>query len=152
MACWRHDGKAAAIQTAATAIATSSTTRMYPRSSNPECFGEVEPTGPASANFMSPVYLVSRMAAHRPQVRFALSIARTAAILASLVALSCDKMPLVAPTGTAITLVSATNVLPVNGFAEITAFLIQGVQSGSGTTAGVTAGGGTPVHNGTVVT
>jgi hypothetical protein len=92
------------------------------------------------------------MAAHRPQVRFALSIARTAAILASLVGLSCDKMPLVAPTGTAITLVSATNVLPVNGSAEITAFLIQGVQSGSGTTSGVTAGGGTPVHNGTVVT
>jgi hypothetical protein len=48
-------------------------------------------------------------------------------------------MPLVAPTGTAITLVAATNVLPVNGSVEITAILIEA------------AGEGTPVHNGTLV-
>jgi len=69
------------------------------------------------------------------------------------VAISCDKMPLVAPTGTAITLISSTNDLPVNGSAEITAVLVQGVQTGGANNAsGVTAGGGTSVHNGTVVT
>jgi hypothetical protein len=57
-------------------------------------------------------------------------------------------MPLFAPSGTALTLIPSTQVLPVNGEANITALLIEGGQQGD---AGVVAGVGTPVHNGTVV-
>lgn len=63
----------------------------------------------------------------------------------------CQKMPLVAPSGTALSLLASTNVLPINGSTDITAVLIEGVLAG-GTTTSVTAGGGTPVHNGTLVT
>jgi hypothetical protein len=69
----------------------------------------------------------------------------------SLAPLSCDKMPLVAPSGTAITLISAANTLAVNGSVDITAVLIEG--GATGTTDGtVTSGSGTAVHNGTLVT
>jgi Bacterial Ig-like domain (group 1)/PKD domain len=69
--------------------------------------------------------------------------------------MACHKMPLVAPSGTSITLVAATNVLPVNGSTDITAVLVEGGQTtgtgaGGGTTT-VTAGAGTPVNNGTLV-
>jgi hypothetical protein len=81
---------------------------------------------------------------------------------------ACHKMPLVAPSGTVITLVSDTNVLPVNGTAQITAVLVeQGVEQnpgtgtggggtggGTGTGTGTTtqpAGAGTTVQNGTLV-
>ena len=67
-----------------------------------------------------------------------------------LVALSCERVPLVAPTGSTITLIPTANVLPVNGSTEIIAVLLEG---GSGGTDGATtSGSGTPVHNGTVVT
>lgn len=66
---------------------------------------------------------------------------------------SCQNMPLVAPSGTALTLIPATQVLPVNGTTEITAVLIEGGQQDDGTGTGtVAAGTGTPVHNGTLVT
>jgi adhesin/invasin len=67
--------------------------------------------------------------------------------------LACDKMPLVAPSGSALTLIASTNVLPVNGSADITAIVIEGGQSAAqnGSTT-VTAGVGTPVQNGTLVT
>lgn len=64
--------------------------------------------------------------------------------------LSCDKMPLVAPSGATMTLVTTTNVVPVNGSTEILAVVTEGTLSG-GEDGGTTAGG-TPVHNGTVVT
>ena len=51
---------------------------------------------------------------------------------------ACDKVPLLAPTESTITLTSSTTVVPVNGSAEIT--------------ASVTESAGTPVQNGTVVT
>ena len=51
---------------------------------------------------------------------------------------SCDKVPLLAPTESTITLVSDRTVVPVNGTAQIIATLIE--QSG------------TPAHNGTLVT
>ena len=73
---------------------------------------------------------------------------------AALVA-GCEKTPLVAPTGTAITLVSTTNVLPINGATDITAFLVQGSQNtgaGANPATTTTAGGGVPVRDGTVVT
>jgi hypothetical protein len=50
----------------------------------------------------------------------------------------CDKVPLTAPTGTTIRLYTNTQVLPVNGTAQITASVLES--------------GGWPVQNGTVVT
>lgn len=52
-----------------------------------------------------------------------------------------------------MTLVAATNVLPVNGVTDVTAVILEGAQSaGTGTTVGqVEAGVGTPVHDGTLV-
>ncbi len=69
---------------------------------------------------------------------------------------ACTKVPLVAPSGTVISLVANTNVLPVNGSATITAVLIQngttstGTGTGTGTTT-TTASSGVAVHNGTLV-
>lgn len=85
---------------------------------------------------------------------------------AALAAPACDKMPLVAPTGTVITLFANNTVLPIDGSIEITAVAIEagtapsagtsggtGTGSGTGTStgAGATAAQGTPVHNGTVI-
>jgi hypothetical protein len=81
-------------------------------------------------------------------------------IFAAVVALlgACDKMPLVAPSGTVMTLTADANVLPVNGSAEITAVLIEAGQaqppsSGTGNppTTSTATGAGTTVHNGTLV-
>jgi hypothetical protein len=51
---------------------------------------------------------------------------------------ACDKVPLTAPTGTTIRLYTNTQVLPVNGTAQITASVLET--------------GGNPVQNGTMVT
>lgn len=76
---------------------------------------------------------------------------RAAALaLCAAATVACDKMPLVAPSGATMTLVSTTNVVPVNGSAEIVAIVTEG-RLGGGEDGGTTAGG-TPVHNGTVVT
>lgn len=69
--------------------------------------------------------------------------------LALLSAAACDKMPLTAPAGTVITLVSSTNVLPINGSTDVVAVLVESGTTGTGTAA--TGSAGTPVHNGTVV-
>jgi adhesin/invasin len=67
--------------------------------------------------------------------------------------MACDKVPLTAPAGTVITLISATNVLPINGSTEVVAVLIENGTSGSGQGGtGGTTSSGTPVHNGTLVT
>jgi hypothetical protein len=85
------------------------------------------------------------------------------AILAASVALgvaACDKMPLVAPSGTVINLYANSTVLPVEGSIEITAIAIMGGAATTTTTpttgttptaAPATASQGTPVHNGTVI-
>jgi large repetitive protein len=87
------------------------------------------------------------------------------------VALSCDKVPLLAPTGSVITIFPAATTVPLNGTIEIVATVIeQGVATASSTpttptqpgqpttpttpttpTATSTTGAGTPVQNGTVV-
>ncbi len=109
------------------------------------------------------------MLAHGSRRRFGSIVVRLVALvlLTSAPALlaGCDKMPLVAPTGTVITLYANSNVLPVDGSIEITAVAIQGgtaTTTTGGTTTGGTTGGtttapavaatGTPVHNGTVIT
>jgi adhesin/invasin len=109
---------------------------------------------------MDIVFLSTHMvlqASRRLVLRTAPSVAALGALSLLFAALSCQKTPLVAPSGTAITLVASTNVLPANGSADITAVLVQGAQSsstgaGGGTTGTVTAGVGVPVHNGTLVT
>ncbi|MGE3277184.1 MAG: PKD domain-containing protein [Vicinamibacterales bacterium] len=66
----------------------------------------------------------------------------TAALLAVVgllvAAAACDKVPLLAPTSSTITLTSSTTTVPVNGTATVI--------------ASVTESAGTPVQNGTVVT
>lgn len=79
---------------------------------------------------------------------------------------SCDKVPLLAPTGSVITLFATAATVPANGSMEIVATIIEqgtatsttpgtgtgGTTPGTGTTSTSTTGSGTPVHNGTVVT
>jgi hypothetical protein len=90
----------------------------------------------------------------RASARRVLAVAGMGALIA--VAHACSRPPLLAPSGTAITLVSQTNVLPVNGSTDITAILIEGGQStttqGGNSNTTTTPGVGTPVHNGTTVT
>ena len=91
-------------------------------------------------------------------------LAVLAGLSVTLSSLSCDKVPLLAPTGSVITLFATAATVPSNGSMEIVATVIeQGTAStttpvpanrgtGTGTTATSTPGAGTPVHNGTVVT
>ena len=58
------------------------------------------------------------------------------AVLA-LVCLSCDSVPLLAPTNSTLTIDAQTRVLPTGGQTEVTATVMES--------------GGTPVHNGTLV-
>lgn len=86
-----------------------------------------------------------------------------AALLTALIGLSlvsaCDKVPLLAPSGTVITLFPAASSVPINGQIEIVATVIEnGVTTtppatgGTGTTTTTSqAGAGTPVQNGTLV-
>ena len=62
----------------------------------------------------------------------------TLAVLALCLFPSCEKVPLLAPTASIITILSSRDVLPINGTAQIIATVIE--QSG------------TPTHNGTLVT
>jgi hypothetical protein len=95
-------------------------------------------------------------------------LARLAAVLGSITilsfALACDKVPLLAPTGSVITLFATANTVPLNSEIEIVANVIEnGVTStgtgttgtngtpGTSTTSTTTAGAGTPVQNGTLV-
>jgi Big-like domain-containing protein/PKD domain-containing protein len=78
---------------------------------------------------------------------------------------ACDKMPLLAPTGTVITIFPAATTVPLNGEIEIVATVIEngttasppatGTPSNGGTTTPTTGtsntGAGTPVQNGTLV-
>ncbi len=83
---------------------------------------------------MRSVALLNRLAGSRHARRTA-----AAALLVGLAAgPACDKVPLMAPTETTITLFANTASLPINGTAEITATVIESA--------------GTPVQNGTVVT
>lgn len=72
---------------------------------------------------------------------------------------ACDKVPLLAPTGTVITLFPTTTTVPLNSEVTIVATVIENgvAAAGSGSTSGGTTstsrtGNGTPVQNGTVVT
>ena len=82
------------------------------------------------------------------------------------VALGCDKVPLLAPSGSVISLFAAANTVPLNGDVEIVANVIENGTAASAPTAPTTPGNGTtpttptsttnpgagtPVQNGTLV-
>src|SRR5919112_209785 len=79
-------------------------------------------------------------------------------VLLSIIALplaligACDKVPLLAPTGSVITLLPATTTVSLNSEVPITATVIENGTAPGGTGSTTTrSGGGTPVQNGTVV-
>ncbi len=95
--------------------------------------------------------------------RLRAGIAAFAAIGILSLATACDKVPLLAPTGSVISLFASSSVVPLNSEIEIVANVIEnGVTSTptTPTTGGTptattsstsTAGAGTPVQNGTLV-
>jgi len=72
---------------------------------------------------------VSRLSSRGP--------ALAAALLVTLFAAACDRVPLSAPSGSSITMSASTRVLPTGGSTAVTAFVMES--------------GGTPVQNGTTV-
>ena len=82
------------------------------------------------------------------------------ALLAASLALAaaCDKVPLLAPTGSVITLFPVTTTVSLNSEVTIIATVIEngsapaGTGAGSGTTTTTRTGAGTPVQNGTLIT
>ena len=69
-----------------------------------------------------------------------------------LATLSCQSVPLLAPSGSTLTLIPAANELAVNGTINITATVIEGASAGTSTTTTPTTSVGQPVHDGTQVT
>jgi hypothetical protein len=71
---------------------------------------------------------------------------------------ACDKVPLLAPTGSVITLIPAATTVSLNSEVTIIATVIEngaapaGTGSGSATTTTTRTGAGTPVQNGTLIT
>lgn len=89
-----------------------------------------------------------------------LMLCAAAAVAVVSVMSACDRVPLLAPTGTVITIFPAGTSVPSNGEVEIVATVIEngvastpgtGGDTGNGTTTTSTAGSGTPVQNGTLV-
>ena len=67
---------------------------------------------------------------------------------------ACDKVPLLAPTGSVITLLIATTSVSLNSEVTIVATVIENgaAPGGSGTGTSTRTGAGTPVQNGTLIT
>jgi hypothetical protein len=71
---------------------------------------------------------------------------------------ACDKVPLLAPTGSVITLFPVATTVSLNSEVTIIATVIEngaapaGTGTGSGTTTTTSTGAGTPVQNGTLIT
>src|SRR4030095_1626379 len=81
---------------------------------------------------------------------------------------ACDKVPLLAPSGSVISVFASANTVPLNGDIEVVANVIENGTTSTpttpttpgtttpgtgttGTTSTTTAGAGTPVQNGTLV-
>ena len=80
-------------------------------------------------------------------------------VLPLAIAVACDKMPLLAPTGTVITLLPTTTTVSLNSEIVIIATVIEngsaigGTGTGSGGATNTSrSGAGTPVQNGTLIT
>ena len=103
--------------------------------------------------------------------RFAASAAALGFVCVMAVASACDRVPLLAPSGSVITLFPVSTTVPLNSEVEIVATVIEqgvaqppappptdgngdgtGTGTGTGTTGTSTTGAGTPVQNGTLVT
>ena len=97
-----------------------------------------------------------------------LGLAVLGIIAAVSLTIACDKVPLLAPSGSVISLFAAANTVPLNGDVEIVANVIENGTTqtpattpgtgtpgtgtaGTGTTSTTSAGAGTPVQNGTLV-
>jgi hypothetical protein len=80
-------------------------------------------------------------------------LAIVSGVLLPVVVSSCDKVPLLAPTGTTINLFATGNTVSLNSSIDLVATAIEnGTDVGSGTGATTsTAGAGTPVQNGTLI-
>jgi hypothetical protein len=88
----------------------------------------------------------------QPLRRFGLRLARVVGVslgAVALISISCQSLPLLAPSGSTLTLIPAANELAVNGTISITATVIEGASAGTTTT---TTSIGQPVHDGTQVT
>src|SRR5688500_15790990 len=98
------------------------------------------------------LFLAPSMLSQRPAgLALITLIALPLALLAA-----CDKVPLLAPTGSVITLIPVTNTVSLNSQVDIIATVIENGTAPGGTGTGTTnttrTGAGTPVQNGTVVT
>lgn len=69
----------------------------------------------------------------------------------ALASVSCQTVPLLAPSGSTLTLIPAANELAVNGSINIIVTVIEGASTSTGTTTATTSVG-QPVHDGTEVT
>src|SRR5574338_1007652 len=79
-------------------------------------------------------------------------LAVVAGIALPFVVASCDKVPLLAPTGTVINLFATANTVSLNSEVSIIATAIEnGVDVGSGSGSTGSSGAGTPVQNGTLI-
>src|ERR1039457_3624353 len=106
---------------------------------------------------MNVVSLTLRMVPHTPlwtvtRARRAL-LALTAVAAVFPLSSGCNKVPLLAPSGTVINLFVSSTVLSLNSSTDITAVLIESgaASTGTGTGGTTTPGAGIPVQNGTVV-
>jgi adhesin/invasin len=80
-------------------------------------------------------------------------VAIVSGLLLPIVVSSCDRVPLLAPTGTTINMFATSNTVSLNSSVDIVATAVEnGTDVGSGTDANAsTAGAGTPVQNGTLI-
>jgi hypothetical protein len=101
------------------------------------------------------------------KTRLASLAAACGAITVLSFASACDKVPLLAPTGSVITLFASSDTVPLNGNIEIVATVIENGTTATtpttpgttgtpgtttpGTTGTTTPGAGTPVQNGTLI-
>src|SRR4051812_3759702 len=95
--------------------------------------------------------LASVMLAHIRRGLPGLAIA--AGILLPFIVASCDKVPLLAPTGTVLNLFATTNTVSLNSQVQIIATAIENGRDVSNGSNGVSVSGGagTPVQNGTLI-
>ena len=91
------------------------------------------------------------MVRHASRLHRRPSLHAAAWLIAASLTVACDRVPLTAPSGTAITLIAMADTVPADGSVEILAILIEG-GLGTGNNPDVEPGVGTPVHDGTVVT
>jgi hypothetical protein len=95
------------------------------------------------------------LAPHMVSQRFAVIGLLSLIVVPYALLAACDKVPLLAPTGTAISLIPVTTTVSLNSEVTIIATVIENgaATAGTGTGGGTTTrtGAGTPVQNGTLI-